>query len=121
VIILALPSLIQWRYVPTNENAADVGSRGFRLQSFDHDIVLWLHGPQFQDVESWPTLPTVPQMKDIVLLSDPVSCDPSDVPFSRLVDHYFPLDNPLRVTARILCFMSKKKDVQFCDLKKTLL
>lgn len=36
----------QWRYVNTASNAADVTSRGFKVEAFLKDI-LWLMGPPF--------------------------------------------------------------------------
>ena len=45
-------SYIQWRYVPTEENPADVASRGCSSQNIPTD---WWSGPKWlQDQNSWP-------------------------------------------------------------------
>ena len=43
-----------WRYVPTAQNPADIGSRGGPV----NDMKLWWHGPVWlPSAESWPTNP----------------------------------------------------------------
>ena len=45
---------IQWRYVPTNENPADVASRGGQIT----DSKLWWNGPEWlSDPTRWPENP----------------------------------------------------------------
>ncbi len=53
---------IQWRYVPTDENPADLASRGGPIKSKE----LWEKGPKWlQDKSEWPENP--------VTLSSPAS------------------------------------------------
>lgn len=56
--IQSLTSNMQWKYVPTNMNPADIISRGATAQEI-HMSNLWLHGPHFlrQGEEFWPQQP----------------------------------------------------------------
>ena len=69
---------IQWRYVPTDENISDMGSRGSKP---DHLNGEWKHGPKWlSNPELWPedisTKPTeeseaeAKQIKEVMMLAD---------------------------------------------------
>ena len=50
-----------WRYVPTAQNPADIGSRGGPV----NDMKLWWHGPVWlPSAESWPTNPVTSQSSE---------------------------------------------------------
>ena len=38
---------IQYKYVPTNVNPADLLTRGLSLDNFKQQLDFWLHGPDF--------------------------------------------------------------------------
>ncbi|XP_061395347.1 uncharacterized protein LOC133330966, partial [Musca vetustissima] len=51
-----------WRHVPTNDNPADLATRG-RTPSELKEAVLWWHGPDWliRDRNEWPTCTSVPE------------------------------------------------------------
>ena len=42
---------INYRYVPTNSNPADLLTRGLSLDSFKQQLSFWLHGPDFINMD----------------------------------------------------------------------
>ncbi|CAG9132562.1 unnamed protein product [Plutella xylostella] len=52
-------SIYTWRYIPTNLNPADIGSRGLNGAQL-RDSSLWWSGPSFlkQSEDTWPSSPT---------------------------------------------------------------
>ena len=77
---------IQWRYVPTDENMSDRGSREAKQ---DHLNGEWKHGPKWlSDPELWPedisTKPTeeseatAKQIKEVMMLADQIEPDSWD-------------------------------------------
>ena len=47
---------IQYKYVPTKENPADLLTRGLSLQSFKENLNFWLYGPTWTQSQNvvWP-------------------------------------------------------------------
>ncbi|KAK9738549.1 hypothetical protein QE152_g9788 [Popillia japonica] len=54
--IQSFPKPSQWRYLPSNENPADVKSRGLNPDQIS-DCTLWFEGPKWLTLEPnfWPT------------------------------------------------------------------
>ena len=104
---------IQWRYVPTSENPADLASRGGQVQPTS----LWHNGPKWlQDKEKWPA--------NLVLKSSPVSeveakqirevlnvakCTQHPDAFDKLLERNS-LRRTLRVGARIRRFIRNRRN-----------
>ena len=55
----------EWRYVNSDVNPADDGSKGMKLKALMTND-RWISGPQFllKEESSWPVLITVPELKD---------------------------------------------------------
>ena len=50
----------QWKYVPSNDNPADLPSRGLKIENFVRNKQ-WINGPDFlwQSESNWPPQPTL--------------------------------------------------------------
>ena len=59
-IILSTSTVSQWRYVPTDLNPADDGTRGIPVSNFTSET-RWLKGPDFllKNPETWPERPNI--------------------------------------------------------------
>ena len=65
----------QWRYCPSEENPADLPSKGCSLMRKDQ-FLKWVHGPKFLSREAeWPIQPVTTSSIDV---SDPVNIDNSE-------------------------------------------
>jgi hypothetical protein len=55
----------EWRYVNTDANPADDGSKGMKLENLMKNN-RWITGPQFlwQEASSWPAMIEIPKLKD---------------------------------------------------------
>ena len=60
----------QWRYVPTDSNPADVGTRAIDSAEFSRKMQFWLNGPQFllESEEYWPEQPRYSGTNDFTVL-----------------------------------------------------
>ena len=100
----------QWRFVPTKQNAADVGSRGVYSKDFNRSMYLWINGPPFLllQPEEWPITPNVPIMENVMMMSG-AQRDASEL-LSHIITYYSSLPKLLRVIARLMRFMAKVKN-----------
>ena len=71
-VILNSSSHVQWMYVPSDLNPADIGSRGVTYKTFWKKMTLWLEGPAFLlcDSEFWPEQPQVRVMENVFAVTD---------------------------------------------------
>ena len=100
---------IQWSYVPTNENPADIASRGGQVA----DGELWWRGPEWLgDATRWPENPITGSLpaseaeakvnKEVLSLAQQPSKKDTDV-FEELLEcHHFP--KVLRIQAQVRRF-----------------
>ena len=100
---------IQWRYVPTNENPADIASRGGQVA----DSELWWRGPEWlSDATRWPENPITGSspaseaeakvIKEVLSLAQQPSKKDTDV-FDELLERH-DLPKALRIQARVRRF-----------------
>lgn len=71
---------LSWRYIPTDMNPADIGSRGLNATQLK-DSCLWWHGPKFltQSESHWP--------------KHPVSLKLDELPETKVLCHTLTSDN----------------------------
>jgi len=52
-------SPLQWRYVPSESNPADLASRGIKKEQREKSLETWLNGPDFlwKSEDEWPSIP----------------------------------------------------------------
>ena len=98
---------IQWRYVPTNENPADIASRSGQVA----DSELWWRGPEWlSDATRWPKNPITGSspaseaevIKEVLSLAQQPSKKDMDV-FKELLERH-DLPKSLRIQARVRRF-----------------
>lgn len=99
----------QWRHVPTNENPADLGTRGIAPSELKNNS-LWRHGPDWlkENEEKWPKLSSIDstnierKAKQSLLTTTPTNDN-------DLLDRFSSIDKLVRTTALILRFSAKCK------------
>lgn len=124
-IILGNSSPVQWRYVPSRYNPADVGSRGVRPKKFEEDMSFWTKGPSFlQDApDEWPSMMKIPAMKEVLMVSDLNSSpDVGNELLCHIIHYYSSFSKLLRVVSRLIRFMhnvrlKERKDLQVSDIE----
>ncbi|XP_059217443.1 uncharacterized protein LOC131994669 [Stomoxys calcitrans] len=89
---------VSWRHVPTNENPADIGTRGCTATKLNENH-LWWHGPPWlvKSTEYWPKQTTY---KEPTLERKIVVCQ-TQVHAQEVLERFSSLDRALRV----ICFM----------------
>ena len=96
---------IQWRYVPTNENPADLASRGGPIKSSN----LWESGPEWlQEEHSWPENPVL-KSKVVREILSVAKTEPVTDEFYQLLERSS-LRRTLRVGVWIKRFIHNCKD-----------
>ena len=98
----------EWRYVPTDLNPADVGSRGVSSKQFSSKMKFWTDGPSFllKDSVEWPASQTVHPVEEAVMTTVEVNLNLLD----QAIEFYSNLPRLLRLIARILRFMERKNN-----------
>lgn len=101
----------QWFYVKTNENPADLVSRGTKAKSFRQDPK-WLNGPQFllKDQNKWPKAskfqselhPNDPEVKPKIIMVNSLVMEEKLHPLNKLIDYYSSWDGLKRAVAWLL-------------------
>jgi hypothetical protein len=104
---------VKWHYVPTNQNPADLGSRGGQLTE------LWLNGPKWLGTpKNWPESPIIQSSKESqveakivreVLCTTQTTNESDDL---DLVLERNELRTTLRITAWILRFVHNCKNLE---------
>ena len=118
----------QWRYVPTNENPADIASRGIHAAEIVEND-LWFHGPPFlqTDESSWVKRQFMVDGLSIEEESDSVTvgytkCDDSCEPVQKLLQHYsswYRLKRAVVIYRRFFKFLlSKQKDCRTFNVEE---
>ena len=115
----------RFRYVPSELNPSDIGSRGTKLSETRNNPFHW-NGPDFllQSEERWPDIlrcPSdaavavevkselkLPPVESLTVLYD-TSGDPQGIQTVINCEDYSSLDKLLRVTARVLQFIENSK------------
>ena len=106
---------INWQYVPTRDNPADLGGRGSLLNKIPE---IWCEGPSWLQVkENWPRQPDIKpseesekevkiskERKSIVFTTVAIQDD------FDLILHKFDLHKALRISAWILRFINCRKN-----------
>jgi hypothetical protein len=108
----------EWRYVPSEFNPADVGSRGSLSNCFSEDMSVWVSGPNFlyESQQKWPISPEVPQVEEVCAVSDICALTSHNQCelLSHVIGYYSSLSKLLRIIARLIRFMRncQSKNVQ---------
>lgn len=102
---------LTWKHVPTDQNPADVASRGATIQELNESKIWW-GGPDFlSETHSWPDQPTqisfdVPETKKAAEIFHVVPLEPNDV-----LKNFSTLEKLLRFTAYAMRWYHRKKNV----------
>ena len=132
---------VEYNYLPTTENPADLGTRGITLHEFTNSRIPWMSGPSWQNEnrESWPVVEKfnlspedveniqlgqckMDKLYEISLpLQEGARANCSDgTPYDMLERNYSSLDKLYRVTAYCTRFIDKirKKPVASGPIKR---
>ena len=105
-----------FNYVNTNENPADMITRGISSKKFKENLQFWIHGPQWlsNDFEKWPKhqlLSLAPDVKKLTLVNMNLnnSCVEQEIEQNCIIDikSYSSLNKLLRVTSYVFKFYQK--------------
>ena len=130
-------SINQWFWVPSQENPADLVSRGMDAAKFV-DSALWKCGPNFlwRQSEHWPQLPKMSECKEedpevkvvltITASATTASSSEASDPTSRLIRHYSSWSRLLKAVAwiqRVLARLKNERrsvssDLQLSDIER---
>lgn len=100
-----LTSIQDWRYVNTNENPADILSRGISASSLIGND-MWFHGPLWLRLEedNWPRKITLPNKEEIPEGRTKIQAFPSTSTPFMLLERFSSLQRLLRVVSYCLRF-----------------
>jgi len=99
---------ISFRYIPTDQNPADLVTRGLSFKDFQVQKSLWLHGPKFLNLEpvQWPvrSLGCLSAESKVLALNitNPVEC-------ALPVDKYSNVNKLFNVVSLVLRFITKAR------------
>ena len=114
---------INWRHVRTNDNAADIGSRG---ETSEHSMIQWLNGPSWLSEKShWPDEISIASSeeseKEAKLTKDVLAVSViEENQLDTLLDK-FSFWKAIRVTAFIFRFLKNCKSKRIDRRKETLI
>ena len=101
---------INYKYIPTDSNPADLLTRGLSLESFKQQLKFWLHGPEFlnKDKVKWPTsnlccLSSDSQTIVMATQTEPVPIAPAIIS----LDNVSKLSIAVNVASNVIEFCSK--------------
>ena len=102
---------INYKYVPTNSNPADLLTRGLSLDSFKQQLIFWLNGPDFinMDKVNWPSSNLCclsPDSQNIVMATQAVPIPIAPAVIS--LENYSKFTRALNVVTNIIKFCSKR-------------
>lgn len=100
----------QWRHVPTNDNPADLGTRGVAPNDLKNNS-LWWQGPDWlkENEEKWPNLISIEPTNIERKTKQSLLTITSPVEHNELLNRFSSLDKLVRTTALILRFLKKCK------------
>ena len=102
---------INYKYVPTNSNPADLLTRGLTLDKFKQNLRFWLHGPSFinQEYVQWPisNLSCLSKENQNVVMSTQLENAPSESVLIKL-ERYSTFSAATRVAANVIKFCSER-------------
>lgn len=109
--ILSLREGIDILYVPTNENPADLLSKGLTMKRFK-DSDLWFHGPDWLRTQDWP------KQKSHVVVNE-VTAVKSERVLSPILpyENFSTLFRLLKVTKIVFCFLNIKFNLDLNPMK----
>ena len=101
---------INYKYVPTGFNPADLLTRGLSLESFKQQLKFWLHGPEFinTDKVNWPAsnlccLSSDSQHIVMATQAEPVPIAPAIIS----LDNFSKFSIAVKVASNVIEFCSK--------------
>ena len=114
---------VVYKYVPTNENPADMLTRGLSVNDFQTKFELWTHGPEFIQTNKivWPDKDLDCLSAENKILNINVCIESSDSIFP--ITKYSTHDRVLKITSLVFKFCyqlkrSKKSDLECYNMSK---
>ena len=101
---------INYKYVPTDSNPADLLTRGLSLDSFKQQLKFWLHGPEFlnKDKVKWPTSNLCCLSSDSQTIVMATQAEPVPIPPAIIsLDNVSKLSIAVNVASNVIEFCSK--------------
>ena len=101
---------IQYKYVPTKENPADLLTRGLNLENFKDNLRFWLYGPTWINSQNivWPSADLKCLTQENQILVNCIQIERTVQPIVSF-DRYSKINKLIGVTAKMLSALNKGK------------